>query len=541
MGYRFSLETASTVANLTFGRVRECFEEILSSDECYWEFMSFIEIFSASFVSDRKEVDMNIVRNVKEAFYRLEVQKREFKHVDIDELIQYSTYSEPFYALKDFSDILSRCKLKSLLLPPMDNNNDEQYSFMTSIKTFKNLMNIHKGDSCLILQPLEKPEKALIFNPFPNFEVALRQADLWPAVLFWDSHGNYAFVPVKSEKQLISLYKYVKIEENPVKALQNLIADKKELADDELQHGEKIIEPINPSYNIIHLSDLHFGANDEPISVSTAERRLRSLIKSQLSKFRPEDKVSIVITGDAVDSPDETMETYYQNFAEQLENQCGQMPIRILGNHDVNPKGIRLTHYGQYSKTAANAAGVYPKIEIIEDVKVILLLFNSNTDGIWAEGKIGQKQMSEMGNLLDAVKNVEDYTLIAVLHHHLVKIPKPDYYEKRWFEKFVSDDFMEMTLKLLDAQLFLQWLQRRKVKIVLHGHKHIPYVTKQDGITIIGCGSSTGQIVHTEKEKTCISYNVLKITRENVTCTQYAEQVIGAGADVIKTEVIDIS
>ena len=96
--------------------------------------------------------------------------------------------------------------------------------------------------------------------------------------------------------------------------------------------------------------------------------------------------------------------------------------------------------------------------------------------------------MSEMGNLLDNVKNLEKYMLIAVLHHHLLPIPKPNYYDEKWFEKILPSNFMDMSLKLLDADLFFEWLRRRNVRIVLHGHKHIPFLAESDGITVIGCG-----------------------------------------------------
>lgn len=57
---------------------------------------------------------------------------------------------------------------------------------------------------------------------------------------------------------------------------------------------------------------------------------------------------------------------------------------------------------------------------------------------------------------------------------------------------------------------------------------------------MIGCGSSTGQIVHKERGKTFISYNVLKISEKTVTCTQLAEEVYGAGAENIRTEIIEL-
>ena len=106
----------------------------------------------------------------------------------------------------------------------------------------------------------------------------------------------------------------------------------------------------------------------------------------------------------------------------------------------------------------ANIVGNYPKIEILEDAKVILLLFNSNTNGSFAMGEIGTAQMSEMGNLLDAVNNLNQYLLIAVMHHHLLPIPQPDYYDEKWYKKIIPNGFLDETLRLLDADIFMECL-----------------------------------------------------------------------------------
>lgn len=46
-----------------------------------------------------------------------------------------------------------------------------------------------------------------------------------------------------------------------------------------------------------HLSDLHLGTKN----IEVSERRLKSLIKAQLSTLEPDDKIDFIITGDAVD------------------------------------------------------------------------------------------------------------------------------------------------------------------------------------------------------------------------------------------------
>lgn len=515
MGYRFTLESANTVANLTFGKVMSCYRDIYSSVECYEGFMYFLDQFHNNIYSNESERYIRSVRKIRETLHRYEDYKRPLDEVEYDETFLFF-HKDALDALKELSVIFERCTTKSLLLPPMMGKTKYDYAFMTSHRTLDMLLALHEGDSCLILQPQERPHNATIFNAFPNFDIALRQADMWPAVLFWENTDNYAFIPVNHEDELCYLYEIVKYERHPIDEIRRIAERKKKT-----------------SHYIFQLSDLHFGAKN----VDIAERRLKMLIKSQLSKIELGDSINFVITGDAVDSPKQTTEANYTNFAEYIEDRCGQKPIRVLGNHDINNHGIAVFHGHQH---IANLVGKYPKIEIIEDAKVILLLFNSNTNGNLAEGEIGIAQMSEMGNLLDNVPHLERYLLVAVLHHHLLPIPKPNYYDKKWFERILPSNFMDMSLKLLDADLFIEWLHRRNVQIVLHGHKHIPFFAESNGITVIGCGSSTGQIIHKEKGKTYISYNVLKINEKSVTCTQFAEEIYGAGAENIRTEVIEL-
>lgn len=153
---------------------------------------------------------------------------------------------------------------------------------MTSHRLLRELIHLHPTDSCLILQPQEHPHKATIFDAFPNFEVALRQADRWPAVFFWDGADDYAFVPIRHDDEIRYLYEIVKYERHPIGEIKR-VAERKKLV----------------SHYIFQLSDLHFGSKN----VDIAERRLKSLIKKQLASIELEDDVNILITGDAVDSP----------------------------------------------------------------------------------------------------------------------------------------------------------------------------------------------------------------------------------------------
>ena len=512
MGLRFTLESANTIANLTWGRVSSCYDSIYSSSENYYEFLHFLVDFPEHIYSDKYEdiyYDIyKIQQRIKQRGYHesREQGNNEFRDNDI------------LKELHRLSLILDRCQVKSLLLPSFKNKKYEYMDdFMTKRRTMDKLLHWHPGNSCLILQPTERlyRNNITIFDAFPNFDVALKQVDLWPAVMFWDREREFAFVPVKDEQELINLYEMLYLERNSIKELKRYADRKKEA-----------------SHYYFHLSDLHLGTRN----VEVSERRLKTLIKTQLSTLEIDDKIDFIVTGDAVDSPSKVNNMEYLDFSEFLESKSGKEPIFVLGNHDINRRGLSFRRNNQM---LANTVGKYPKIEKNDEIKVIFLLFNSNTNGYLAEGEIGQEQMSEMGNLLDSVPEIEKYKLVAVLHHHVVDIERPNFYDEKWYEKMIPKDFLENSLRLNDADLFLEWMKQRNVKLVLHGHKHIPLISEQDGMYIISCGSSTGQVTHKDRRKTYLSYNVLKFTEDKVVCSQFAEELLGAGVKNIRAVVID--
>lgn len=516
MGYRFTLETANTVANLTFGKVMSCYRDITSSEENYLCFLDFLNNFNENMYSNRKFRYIETINNTTQVLHQFAKYLPYCENAT--ELNTYRKISDDFlsirdnllYYLKKTSNIFNDCKIKSLLLPPYGEYNN----YMVSQEVLYNLFKIHEEKSCLILQPQEAPQEITIFDSFPNFDTALKQADSWPAVLFWRGVNDFTFVPVESEDDLYYLYQIIKYENDFMRELKKLSYQRQK-----------------SSHYILHLSDLHFGSNN----INNAKRRLNHLIDSQLNTLNPNDNIDFIITGDTVDTPNYLFENLYNDFNDYLYRNYGKKPIRILGNHDVNNKGLAFLHINQ---KMSNIIGDFPRIEILEDVKVLLLLFNSNTNGNLAEGEIGLSQMVEMGNMIDDIPNHHEYLLIAVMHHHLIPIPHPDFYNKKWYEKIIPRDLWEKSLRLRDAKLFEEWLRQRNVKYLLHGHKHIQFTKNYEGIQIIACGSSTGKINHINKNKTYISYNLLKINNNNITCSLFAEEILGGGAIDIHTEVI---
>jgi calcineurin-like phosphoesterase family protein len=267
--------------------------------------------------------------------------------------------------------------------------------------------------------------------------------------------------------------------------------------------------------------------------VGIAERRLRSLVRKQVGTFDEGDSVGFVVTGDGMDSPNKYNKLAFMNFCDFLQTQQTQSERNaaiVPGNHDVNPIGLALNRHNQ---VFADVITDYPHIIKDDDARVLFLMFNSNTNGRLAEGEIGAAQLFEMGNRLDEIQDLSHYRIIAVLHHHVTPIPAPEWRTEKWYKRILPAGFLEQSLKLRDADSFLEWLKKREVQIVLHGHKHVPFIADVDGIKVVACGSSTGRVAHVDPNKTYMSYNVLKIDDDSITCMQYVEDIPGSGADIL--------
>ena len=250
------------------------------------------------------------------------------------------------------------------------------------------------------------------------------------------------------------------------------------------------------------MSDLHYG---NKIADKRTMRILR-ILEDQISKLEENASIVPIITGDLMQSPSSINKQAYFQFSELLVSKGFEWPIHILGNHDVASSGILRLLTDQTAIIASLSSN--SKIEILEELKLAIIKFDSNTGGEFAQGKIGEDQLMEIGNEIDSIKNKDDYTFIAILHHHPIEIENPNWYAKDWYESLLGKKGFEKTMKLVDAKLFLEWIEKRNIKFVLHGHKHIPKIHRHKDITIIASGSTTGSVKHQEKGKTFLSYNM---------------------------------
>ena len=524
MGYRTTIKNINSIGHLIEGNVDTFFQQTISSNEM--ESIN-IELLEQLIMRTAEQFFMSekYRHNLDEDFYYLrrewgniyhewKIVKKYFKNT------KHQKESSEFLIgkakilnyLHVISKILSRCKIKSILLPGFDYNNPIN-SLLTDENVLQKIVKIHPGDTALILQLNDffSRDDLSVLNVFPNFDKALYQIDNWPGVFLWNKYDSL-FLPVNCEEEIYDIFELIRYETNPFGLLRDRI--------------ERRSRKKNYAY-LFHMSDLHFGNE-------LAEKRMPRVVKlleEQVGKLEEDAPIIPIITGDIMDSPESSNKKCYDRFSDDLRSRGFKKPLVVLGNHDVGKKGI--FGFQKRQKAIISSLSKGSMIEVFEELKLVIIKFDSNEGGILARGEIGNDQLVEAGKEIDLIKNKDSYTYIALLHHHPMEIENPKWYAPEWYEAIFGYAVYETVMKLTDADSFLKWIHERKIKYVLHGHKHIPKIQKHDDATIVAAGSTTGSIKHKCKGHTYMSYNLIKYdidTKKPVSVTIIAEEVVGTGA-----------
>lgn len=332
-------------------------------------------------------------------------------------------------------------------------------------------------------QILDKEEYSF-YGPHNYFLKALYQVEQWPGILIMKEE-NSVFYPISSVSEVETIFE--KIEDQT-------IFNKDEV------HSQN-------SY-FIQLSDLHLGTKNRLKGKKVLEDNLDKLYHS----LPDATNVHFLITGDLMNSPNRKNMYEASSFMNMLKRKYHSTVTFILGNHDVIVHGMNFLNR-QKAKVVAYLLG--ENIRVLEHEKIIIIKMNSMVEGNLARGKVGKIQLQEIDDELASIKNINDYTLVAILHHHVVAISKDDFLKTKWHEKIFVGKIIESSKALVDAKEVNEWLQAHQVKYVFHGHKHIPFFTKENNMYIIAGGSSCGGGADESKSR-YLSYNVLKYNQEEM-------------------------
>lgn len=288
------------------------------------------------------------------------------------------------------------------------------------------------------------------------------------------------------------------------------------LSDKQAEPTPAVVEDNSRSRksSVLHLSDLHFGAhygflvqNSKP-EVGDARGTLTDCILADLARIGLDGDISaILVTGDFTSNGDwsDKLVGDVVNELHALQKALGVDATHIIalpGNHDVQryPEGAQINiaeisvnnqisyqHENQYRlfiDKLTNRSWREP-LDYIQRVKladadVIIAVLNSCRilATKWTEyGYVGPSGLDIIKALGNEPVEMPTFRLMA-LHHHLLPVTDVE-----------TPNEKGVTLSL-DAAKLLDMAQEAKVHLAVHGHQHVPRLSRYQTIPLMGGASN---------------------------------------------------
>lgn len=508
MGYYFSLSHANLLSNLIDGNLNKLKLSLYSDETERVKFRELLNDLGDNIITNNPSVYQYLSKlildkmdDIHDGIFGESIQFKNRRRLDNSDIREKTVYE----LIDELSKTLKSFDYKFLILK--NRNPDEKLleNIITHSYKYK-----YSG---LFLQPQDLDHNNFsLLDTFIHFDKALLNIDNWPGILIW-----------KNKKKAF----FIKCDER--RSIEYILARLSEFGEEFLFEME--FEDKEESLNyIFHFSDLHIGATN----IQKKLNRLKQIYRKKLNELEDNAEIDFVFTGDSVDDPNDAAVQSLEGFIDDIVNDNGKEPHIILGNHDIDNHGYAFNV--KKKKIVAISSEIQGQKIIELKNNIVMIPFNSNISEKQARGMIGDNQLAMFGSKLDRLNLDRHHLKIALLHHHVNEIPHPDWRRKTFYEKLFPNVF-ESSLKLVDADNFKEWIMSRNIKVVLHGHKHIPFYDDQsiENSIIVSCGSSTGKVNHVSKGKTYLSYNLIKISPRNIVVNQYVEELLGAGEVSILT------
>ena len=412
----------------------------------------------------------------------------------------------------DLRDIFSKREWTAILIPSGFKESHPVDQLLTSKHFLSKLSRAIKTEPHLILHLNEAPQKDFaITDVYPPFHSALSKSTRWPGILLWRRSDEPLFFPLPVEKAEDAIHWIFSgtddLADTPGHLLTHHYLDA--FPSCRIHAGSRL--------TLLHMSDTHIGSKNSVDRII----RVKDLLKDYVNKNQGDSSVAFLLSGDIMQTPDEgnvICANDFHDFLKELHPR-GQDPIFVLGNHDVRRKGVLRNRIPSPSLAPA----CHTRIEWIPDHPVGILCFNTADLGRMARGKISGGQF----------KTVEEYLnhspggngnpmLIALLHHHPLQWRRIDPEMRRFhmktlgasLRKFIGYAYERMD-GLTDAPEFIRFCDSHGVKVILHGHKHIPiagkipeHLLENQPILIFGCGSSVGKNTYIYRKLFNVDYEI---------------------------------
>ena len=408
--------------------------------------MSYLTINSLLSLKEGNKTEL--IENLFADYDQFVKIREECKRMEIDLPFIYSLSEVDYPLLKGKSDVKI---IESLLHLPVEKQLDE-FSEKLNHQTIYIYLEQNQINGCWNIE--EQIEDGFVFkNPCKALEKGIYYYDLWPMI-------------IKIDQDKETLYKI------------NTVEDFYKIKEGNYNEFEK------KDQFYFQLGDIHLG----PKGHNLGTERLKVAI-AQNYALLPEGKHPFLIVGDLMNSPSKRNTKLARNFLRHLKKTYHSDVTFIFGNHDMIVMGLNLFN-AQRTKAIAYLSD--ENIKVLENEKVILIKMNSSLEGNLARGKIGQWQFEQLDEELSTIENIEDYTLIVLVHHHLYVAHKREFIKLNWNEGKIIGGMLNTSKALIDAKELKQWCKKHQIHYVFHGHKHIPGFVEEDGISAVGCGSSSG-------------------------------------------------
>ena len=362
---------------------------------------------------------------------------------------------------------------------------------------------------------IKKPEKKFhINNLVKPIRILINHINDKGVLIKNEEHYHYIYL--KEDKSLKSIGFSFRWFKNPLKRIHRKF--------------DRYKEDTNA---IIQLSDLHFGEKANNVFKTNYEL-LKNVLLDVVNDY---DQKQFIITGDIQNTPDDNIYQDYAKFEGFLSDISMNDVLIIPGNHDARRRGLGLN---RINRKGLKFDSDYPIIKANDEQKIIFILFDSNKSTlkhfIGANGHIGKEQMKSATIKLKEYKEndkYKDYRYIALLHHH-VNTHKMEGFKEGFIDKVMHSEFF---LAMDDNEEFLKWMKDNQVLYAMHGHKHIPYVSKVNEINIFSCGSSLKSIKMDGISLPFITYNTLIFKKDVALLIQYylkKDETVDAKIHLIK-------
>jgi len=202
------------------------------------------------------------------------------------------------------------------------------------------------------------------------------------------------------------------------------------------------------------------------------------LLEAAVAELAADGRIDhVVVTGDLSNLSLESEFVRARQILEPLGHKLSVIP----GNHDVYTRGAQKTrrfeqHFGDWMWGAGQdpTTSSYPWLKDLGEVA--LLGFSSAIARLpfIATGHVSAPQIARLEDLHRDGALAHRFA-VALVHHNL---------HPRGFRK----DKMH---GLANRDAFIEALAKAGVRLLLHGHTHVSHRFEQDGVAIIGSGSST--------------------------------------------------